>query len=298
VVGVGEVSETLHRLLNDPTLQIVALGTTLLGIVSGMLGTFAVLRRQSLLGDAISHSALPGIGVAFFLLGKEPFWFIVGAAISGWLSTLVVLSITRHTRLSFDSALAGTLAVFFGFGLMLMSYLKRNVPEASQAGLEKYLFGQAATMLERDVWLIGGFGLLAGLILFLFWKELKLITFDPGYAQVRGYPVKSLDRLLMFLLVITIVIGLQSVGVVLMSALIVAPALAGRQCSNRFGPVLLLAGLFGGLSGFGGTLLSDALSDRGRSIPTGPTIVLFATGFVLLSFLFGRLKWPQRDANR
>jgi manganese/zinc/iron transport system permease protein len=292
------VSELIDRLLHDPTLQVVALGTTLLGVVSGVLGTFAVLRRQSLLGDAISHSALPGIGVAFLLVGKEPFWFIVGAAVSGWVSTLVVLSITRQTRLSFDAALAGTLAVFFGFGLVLMSYIKTHHPESAQAGLEKYLFGQAATMLERDVWLVAGFGLFSLFILVLLWKELKLVTFDPEYAATRGFPVKNLDRLLMFLLVVAIVIGLQAVGVVLMSSLIVAPAIAARQWSNRFGAVILFAGLFGGLSGFLGTLLSDGLTiPKERSVPTGPTIVLCATVLVLVSFVAGRIPWRGRGTR-
>lgn len=284
------MSEFWDRLFNDPTLQTVALGTTLLGIISGSLGTFAVLRRQSLLGDAISHSALPGIGVAFLLFGKAPVWFIVGAAVSGWLSTLVVLSIVNRTRLSFDAALAGTLATFFGFGLVLMSHIKKHHPDAAQAGLEKYLFGQAATMLDRDVWLIAGFGLFALGLIALLGKELKLIAFDPDYAATRGLPVRLLDRLLMFLLVVAIVIGLQSVGVLLMSSLIVAPAVAARQCSNRFGSVLLLAGLFGGLSGLFGTLLSDALTAPRRSIPTGPTIVLCATVFVLLGFAIGSMR--------
>lgn len=287
------MSELLDRLLHDPTLQIVTLGTTLLGIISGVLGTFAVLRRQSLLGDAISHSALPGIGVAFLMVGKEPFWFIVGAALSGWVSTLAVLAITRRTRLSFDAALAGTLAVFFGFGLALMSYIKTHRSDAAQAGLDKYLFGQAATMLERDVWLIAGFGVMSLFVLVLLWKELKLVTFDPEYAATRGLPVKMLERLLMFLLVVAIVIGLQAVGVVLMSSLIVAPAIAARQWSNRFGPVILFAGFFGGLSGLMGTLLSDGLTGEKRSVPTGPTIVLCATIFVLLSFVSGWIvgKW-------
>ena len=280
-------------LFPDSTLQTVALGTTLLGVISGILGSFAVLRRQSLLGDAISHAALPGIACAFLVIWKAPIWFIIGDALSGWLATLVVLGITRNSRLSFDAALAGTLAVFFGFGLMLMSYIKKHIPASADAGLEKYLFGQAATMLEADLWIIAGFGTFAIFTLLLLWKEIKLLSFDPEYAATRGYPVRLLDSLLMLLLVIAIVIGLQAVGVVLMSALIVAPATAARQWSHRLGTVVLLSGFFGGLAGLLGTLVSNELSAPGKSVPTGPTIVLCATGLVLLSF-----GWRSWKANR
>src|ERR1700737_3193405 len=154
----------------------------MLGIVSGALGSFAVLRRQSLLGDALSHAALPGIAIAFLLCGTAPLLFLVGAAVAGWLATFLVMQITRHSRVPFDSALAGSLAVFFGFGLVLMTYIrKRNINHASEVGLERYLFGQAATMLESDlraIALLGGFALL---ILILFWKQFKLLSFDPDY---------------------------------------------------------------------------------------------------------------------
>jgi manganese/zinc/iron transport system permease protein len=272
-------------LFTNSTLRTVALGTMLLGMVSGVLGTFAVLRKQSLIGDAVSHSALPGIAIAFLLVGQAPIWFVIGAAISGWLATLVVTIITRNSRISFDTALAGTLAVFFGFGLVLMTYIRNNVRGAGQSGLDRYLFGQAATMLEADIWLIGCTGLFAVLILLLFWKEIKILCFDPDYAASLGFPIRKLDILLMTLLVFSIVVGLQSVGVVLMSAMIVAPGVAARQWSNRLGTVVVLAGLFGGLSGVLGTFISDSLSRPGRSVPTGPTIVLCATAIVLLSFL-------------
>lgn len=270
--------------LSDPTLQRVALGTACLGIVSGVLGSFAVLRRQSLLGDAVSHAALPGIALAFLLAGSAPIVLLIGAGLAGWAATVLVGQITRNSRVPFDSALAGTLAVFFGFGLVLMSYIQ-GLRGAGSSGLSAYLFGQAALMREHDILTIAGIGGLAVGVLLLFWKEFKLLSFDPDFAASLGYSVRVLDLLLMALLVAAIVIGLQSVGVVLMSAMVVAPAVAARQWTNRLGPMVALAGLFGGLACVLGSIMSERLSTPGRSVPTGPTIVMAATAFVLLSFL-------------
>jgi len=281
----------MFSFFDNPTLISVALGTALLGAVSGALGSFAVLRRQSLLGDALSHAALPGIALAFLFFGNSPLLFLVGAALAGWVATLLVALIVRHSRVPFDSALGGSLAVFFGFGLVLMTYIrKHNINHASSVGLERYLYGQAATMLDSDLRAIAILGGLALVILALLWKEMKLLSFDPEYAASLGYPIRGLDTLLTALLVVAIVIGLQCVGVVLMSALIVAPAAAARQWSNRLGRMVLIAAGFGAASGVIGTVLSDQLSAPGRIVPTGPTIVLAAIGFVIVSFLWRSLR--------
>lgn len=281
-------------LLNNHTLRTVALGTAMLGIVSGALGSFAVLRRQSLLGDALSHAALPGIAIAFLLFGNAPLLFLVGAALSGWLATYLVMQITRHSRVPFDSALAGCLAVFFGFGLVLMTAIrKRNINKASEVGLERYLFGQAATMLESDLHAIALLGGIALLVLLLFWKQFKLLSFDPDFAASLGYPIRWLDLLLTGLLVVAVVVGLQSVGVVLMSAMIVAPAIAARQWTDRLGRMVLLAALFGAVSGVAGTLISDDLSTPTRVVPTGPAIVLCAVAVVGVS-----LGWKMLRSRR
>jgi manganese/zinc/iron transport system permease protein len=256
------------------------LGTAALGFVSGCLGTFAVLRRQSLLGDAVSHAALPGVVLAFLLFGRSPAVLLVGAAASGLVAMLLVSGVTQFSRVPFDSALAGALAVFFGAGLMLKSWSQGT----GSAGIDRYLFGQAATLLPRDIWVIAGAGALALALLVFFWKEFKLLTFDRDFAAGLGLPVVALDILLTGLLVLSIVIGLESVGVVLMSALVVAPAAAARQWTDRLGVMAILAGLFGAVAGAGGSALSDRLSGAGRTVPTGPTIVLCATAIVVLSF--------------
>ena len=269
-------------ILFDYTLMIVTAGTALLGAVSGSLGTYAVLRRQSLLGDAISHAALPGIAIAFLLTGsKTPLILVLGAAIAGWLGTLLIMSIVRLTRIKYDSALGIVLSTFFGFGLVLHTRIQRT-GNANQAGLDTFLFGQAATILKRDVLTIGILGGIAIIVMLVFWKELKLLVFDEGFAASLGFPIRALDVLLTSLLVIAIVLGLQAVGAVLMSAMLVAPAVAARQWTDRLGLMVFLAACFGAFAGVSGTLISSSAS----RIPTGPTIVLCATVVVGFSIAF------------
>lgn len=269
-------------LFGDYTLRTVALGAAALGVTSGALGSYAVLRKQSLLGDAISHAALPGIALAFLLTGsKAPLVLVLGAAVAGWIGTLVVMRIVNATRVKEDSALGIVLSVFFGFGLVLLTYIQKQ-PDASQAGLDRFLFGQAATLLQRDVVMIASLGGIALAVAALFWKEFKLLSFDPDFAASMGFSVRALDVLLTSVLVLSIVIGLQTVGVVLMSAMVVAPAAAARQWTDRMGTMVVLAGFFGALAGVSGAIISSLA----EHVPTGPTIVLCLTALVLFSIAF------------
>lgn len=296
-----DISQLLYDLLFDYTLRTVALGSMVIGLVSGMLGSFAVLRKQSLLGDAISHAALPGIVLAFLIThSREPEILMFGALIAGWIATLFMLTIVRTTRIKSDTSLGLVLSVFFGFGLMLLTFAQR-LPDATQAGLDKFLFGQAATLLQSDVVTMSIIGLIALGLLAVFWKEFKLITFDSEFAASLGFPVRALDVVLITLLVVAIVIGLQTVGVVLMSAMIVAPAAAARQWTDKLHVMVILSGFFGALAGVTGTLLSGSL----ERLPTGPMIVVCVSLIVLLSMLFATnrgLVWnwihSRRNARR
>lgn len=271
----------LHALLFDYSLRTVALGAGALGAVAGALGCFAVLRRQSLLGDAISHAALPGIGLAFLLTGSRATPVLVlGAALAGWVGTLVVIGIVRSSRVPEDSALGIVLSVFFGIGLVILTFLQHR-PMAAQAGLETFLFGQAATLRSQDVLLIAGAGAAALFLLAVFWKEFKLLAFDREFGAAVGFPMGVVDVLLTTLLVIAIVLGLQTVGVVLMSALVVAPAAAARQWTDSLSVMVLLAAILGALSGVAGAVAS-ATRD---GIPTGPAIVLAASAVVVVSLV-------------
>jgi manganese/zinc/iron transport system permease protein len=271
--------EFLTDIYSDYTIRNITLGATILGFVSGSLGTFAVLRRQSLLGDTISHAVLPGIILAFMLTGsRDPLVLIIGAAIVGWIATLSIMAIVNTTRIKPDASLALVLSVFFGFGMLLMTFVQRQ-PDAASAGLSRFLFGQAAAIIWDDVRTMMIVGGSAMVILLIFWKEFKLVVFDRAFAHSLGMPVRRFDVLLTTLLVIAIVIGLQTVGVVLMSAMVVAPAAAARQWTDRLGLVTLLAGSFGALSGVSGALISAYMS----RMPTGPTIVLCLTVIVVFS---------------
>ena len=294
-----ELSGLLNDLLFDYTLRTVALGAMVLGVVSGSLGSFAVLRKQSLLGDAMSHAALPGIVLAFILTrSKLSIVLLLGAIVAGWVATLIMTNIVRYSRIKQDSALGLVLSVFFGFGLMLLTFVQR-IPDATQAGLSSYLFGQAAALLERDVITMAILGSVALLLMVLFWKEFKLLSFDPDFGASLGFPMRLVDILLTTTLVIAIVVGLQAVGVVLMSAMVVAPAAAARQWTDRLSVMVLLAALFGAIAGVTGALVSST----GAGIATGPTIVLAISVIVLLSLLFASNRglvwqWVRRQQNR
>ncbi len=178
-------------LFSDYTFQTVALGSALLGLISGVLGSFAVLRRQSLLGDGVSHAALPGVVMAFVLSGsKNTEILLLGALISGLLATLFIVSIVRHTRVKFDSALALVMSVFFGLGLVLLTYVQK-IPNSNQAGLKRFIFGQASTLLQRDIILMVICGLILLVLVLLFWKEFKLFTFDSDFARALAFPQRN-----------------------------------------------------------------------------------------------------------
>ncbi|MFV0238530.1 MAG: metal ABC transporter permease [Lacrimispora sphenoides] len=273
---------SIISLFSDYTFQTVALGSALLGLISGVLGSFAVLRRQSLLGDGISHSALPGVVMAFVLSGsKNTEVLLMGALISGLLATLFIVSIVRHTRVKFDSALALVMSVFFGLGLVLLTYVQK-IPNSNQAGLKRFIFGQASTLLQRDIILMLICGIILLTLVLLFWKEFKLFTFDSDFAQSLGFSPKKLNLLLSFMIVLAIIIGLQTVGVILMSAMLITPAVAARQWTNKLWVMVTLSALFGAASGIAGTAASSLVP----KLPTGPAIVVCVSAIVIISVLF------------
>ena len=266
----------------DYTFLVIAIGTAILGAVCGMLGSFAVLRKQSLLGDAISHAALPGIAIAFLITGaKESNVLLLGALISGLVGTFWIRGIITKTHLKSDTALGLILSLFFGFGMLLLTFIQKQ-PNANQAGLDKYLFGQAATLLIADVYLMAIVTGLCLFVLLLFWKEFKILLFDADYTKTLGFNTKFIDVLITSFIVLAIVLGLQTVGVVLMSAMLLAPAAAARQWTNSLSTMVILAAVFGAFSGVFGTVISASQNN----LSTGPVIVIVAGVFVLISFVF------------
>lgn len=287
----------MWALLSSQIVQTVVLGAALLGLISGALGAFALLRGQSLLGDTVSHAALPGIVLGFLVAGGRDLGAILtGAALSGGVAALAVIAITSNTRLKPDAALGVVLGVSFAIGVVLLSHVQGHSGAAS-AGLSSFLFGQAAATLRSDLWVMGGLALAALGILALIWKDAKLVCFDPGFAQAIGLPAARIQALLTVMVALAIVAGLQMVGVILMVALLIAPAAAARQWARSLGAMVLLSMGFAVTAGVIGALVSAGA----RGLATGPVIVLVATGFVMLSMLVapGRgLLWQARARRR
>lgn len=268
-------------LLQDYTIQNVAIGAALLGIISGVLGSFAVLRKQSLLGDTLSHAALPGVCLGFIIAGSRNFGSILaGALVTGILAALLMLILTRRSRLKTDAGLGIALSLFFAIGIVLLTYIQGS-GDASQGGLDSFLFGQAAAILRSDLWVMGGLMTTALALVGAFWKEFKLVSFDPVFAASLGLPVAVLEVTLTMMIALAVVVGLQMVGVVLMAAMIIAPAVAARQWSRRLEGMVALAALIGMISGVFGAVLSAT----NRGLSTGPLIILSVSAVVIVSLL-------------
>ncbi|MBP3953337.1 metal ABC transporter permease [Bacillus suaedae] len=274
--------EIVINLFTNPNSQWVLIGTTLLGIASGVLGSFALLRKQSLIGDAMAHAALPGICVAYLIIGsKSMIWFLIGAALAGLLATYFIQMIIKHSRIKEDTAIGLILSVFFGFGIVLLTYINQN-SNGNQSGLDEFIFGQAASLVGTDVRIISGVAITLIIITFILFKELKLLTFDAQFARGIGLPTGLLNGLLMTLIVGAVVIGLQTVGVILMAAMLITPAIAARYWTERLDHMIIISGVIGAVSG----VLGTALSISANKMPTGPLIIVAATIIFLVSLVF------------
>ncbi|MCI1592970.1 MULTISPECIES: metal ABC transporter permease [Heyndrickxia] len=284
----------IFQVFQDPNTQWILFGSVLLGISSGVIGCFAYLRKQSLMGDALSHAALPGVCLAFILTGtKSIFFFLIGAMIAGILATMSISFITRYSRIKQDSALGIILTVFFGIGIVLLTQIQHSA-SGNQSGLDKFLFGQAASMVHSDVYTMAGISLFLIGVSIVFFKEFKLLSFDPGFAKGIGLPTMILDQFIMLLLVIAVVIGIQAVGVVLMAALLITPAVSARYWTEKLHVMIILAGLFGGTSGLIGTIIST----WANNLPTGPLIVLSATSIFVVSIVLAPSRGVLAKAMR
>lgn len=280
--------EILDQIINDYTLRNVALGSSILGLVSGALGTFAFLRKESLMGDVVAHSALLGITGIFLLVfaitgigTRSETILMIGAVIAGLIAMIFVSKITSTSRIKNDSAMGIMLAIFFGGGIFLLTMIQQS-SMPNKAGLSSYIFGSAATMSAENVMTMSVLGFIALSVMLIFWKEFKMHTFDIEFTHTSGFSIKMLDILILSMIVIAIVIGLQAVGVILMVAMIVAPASAARQWTNKLWAMVLISSLIGMISGLSGALASSILDN----LPTGPTIVLISTSIFIISVLF------------
>jgi manganese/zinc/iron transport system permease protein len=262
---------------------VVLLGASILGACAGLVGSFAVLRRKALTGDALAHATLPGLCLAFLILQQRSLPILLaGALISGLLGIGVITFLRRWTRIKEDAAIGLVLSVFFGAGIVFDRLIQNRTTGGSQAGLDSYILGKTSGMILQDVYLIAGLALLSLLVVLFLYKEFKLVAFDADFARAQGWPALALDLLLMGLIAVAVVIGLPAVGVVMISALLILPAAAARFWTDRLSVMLILSSLFGLTVGLVGTLISARYS----RMPTGPVIVLVGTGLFLVSLLF------------
>ncbi len=273
--------------LSDYNTRVVLCGSVLLGIAAGLTGVYLLLRKRALLGDAIAHATLPGVATMFIFtittgVPKSLPLLLLGAAISGSLGGVTVLALRHWLRIREDAALGIVLSVFFGAGVALTGIVER-LPGGNAAGLESFIYGKAASMTLSDAWLSVGLAIGVLLVIGFFAKELKILCFDMELAKSQGWPVVTLDVLLVGLVVTVTIIGLQSVGLILVIALLIVPAASARFWSHQLTTILWISALLGGASCGIGTLLSASF----EKLPSGATIVIVACGFFLISFLYG-----------
>ncbi|HET6468859.1 MAG TPA: metal ABC transporter permease [Geminicoccaceae bacterium] len=265
---------------------LVCVGAALLGAAGGICGSFALLRKRSLVSDAASHATLPGVVLAFmagvWLLGdgRHLSLLLLGAAASAGLGLLLVQWIRDHTRLPEDAAIATVLSVFYGLGMVLLS-IAQTMRTGGQAGLEKFLLGSTAGMLISEAQLIALGALVVAGTALLFFKELGAICFDPDYARARGWNVAALDLLLLALMLAVVVVGLKTVGLVLVIAVLIIPPAAARFWTERLGRMVPIAAGIGAL----GSYLGAALSATAPDLPTGGLIVLTLAALFVVSLL-------------
>jgi len=283
--------EQLLRLLTlqDANTRTVLIGASLLGIASAVIGAFAVLRRRALVGDAVAHAALPGICLAYFVVGDRNFAaFMLGALIMGMVAAAFIALVKSVTRIKEDAAIGMAIGGFFGLGIVL-SRIIQNQPAGNRAGLDSFIFGKAASMVGDDAILIAIISTIVVCTVAVLYKEFKILCFDRDFSASQGWPTLLLDLALMALVCLCTVAGLPAVGVVLMVSLLVIPPVAARFWTNRLGPMVLLSAAFGGAAGLLGTALSATVpapvSGLTRGWPTGPLITLVAAAIFVVSLL-------------
>lgn len=264
----------------DPNIRYVVFGSVLLAASSAIVGSFTFLKKKALVGDAVAHSVLPGVCLAFIMAGtKNPFILVIGAFLTGWLSLVIIDVIVAKSKIKEDTAIGLILSVFFGIGILLLTMIQHS-GNAAQSGLDSFLFGKAASLIGRDLIIFSTIGTILIITVLLFFKEFTLIAFDENFAKALGFPVRRLELVLTTLTVLAVVIGIQAVGVVLMAAMLITPPAAARFWTDKLKVMVLLAAIFGAFSGIAGAYISYIAP----AMPTGPWIVMVISFIAIFSF--------------
>lgn len=272
----------------DYNTRVVVVGVALLGAAAGLVGSFTLLRKRALLGDALAHASLPGLVLAFILTtlvggnGKALPWLLAGGTLGGLAGIVLILALQKFTRLRQDAALGIVLSVFFGAGVALLG-ISQQMPDGAAAGLETFIYGKTASMKRSDATLIAVLALVVMSTCLLLFKEFKMLCFDADFAGSSGLQVGRLDLLLMVLVITTTMIGLQAVGLILIVALLVIPPAAARFWTDALTPLAWMASAIGLVGGVAGAAASAVFP----KLPSGPMIVLTCSSVFLISMLFG-----------
>lgn len=260
---------------------VVAVGVAAVGCAAGVVGTFGVLRKRALVGDAAAHATLVGVATALLLTGQRDLAvLLVGGLLSAMVAIVFLVFIRKFTRTRDDAATAIVLSVSFGLGITLISgMVSRGVP--GSGGLERFLLGHTASLTVNDALLLGIVSVVGVLCIVVGLKEATLVAFDSDFAAAAGWPAAIIDLVLIGLIAVMVVVGLPAAGAVLVTALVVIPPAVARQWTERLIPMLVIAGLVGLFSGLVGVVLSSLAVQ----VPTGPVVVLVATAFLIVSIL-------------
>jgi ABC-type Mn2+/Zn2+ transport system permease subunit len=257
-------------------MQRALLGGVLVAAICALVGTYVVLRGLAFVGDALAHAAFPGVVIAYLLKGN----IHLGALLFALATALAVGLVSRHGRVSHDTAIGILFAGAFALGVLLMSMIQGYTVD-----LFSFLFGNVLGISERDLWLVAFLGGIVVLTIAVLYKELLLLSFDPTVAEAMGYPVQALNYLLLGLIAVTIVISIQAVGIILVVALLVTPSATAYLLSQRFFRMMVLGVLLAAVAAVVGLYLSYYLN-----VASGAAIVLVSTCLFFLTLAGRRLR--------
>lgn len=268
--------------LRDPSVQIALIGVGLLGVCCGLLGSFMVVRQRALFGDTLSHAVLPGVVIGFLWnMEKDPVALFIGAVVSGFIGLYIIMILKRTTILKEDSLMGLVLTGFYALGICLLTMIQ-NMNIGNQSGLDKYLFGQASSLSWNDIKLMGGVTLVSIGVIWFFYKELLMSSFDAEFAYSTGLNRYLVNDVLMLLVASAIVISIKAVGIVLVSAMLIIPASTAVLLANSLHRVIFISVGVGLVS----AILGAFLSFMAHNLPTGPFMVISGAVIWTLVFLF------------
>lgn len=279
----------------EPTLLLLLIGVALAASSTAIIGTFGLLEKRGLAGDAIAHAFLPGVCVAFLLTHQKATWILtLGCFGSGGLALLLLNHLSGYAKIKRENSVALVLSIFLGLGLLLLGHIQHR-SDGSQVGLQHFLLGSISSLMDQDLWLFGALNLLVILVTFLLFRSWRLVMFDREFAKSTGQPIKSLQFIFHLLSLLAIVIGVQTIGIILMSAMLLAPAMAARFWTDRLDKMLGVAVFISVFASFLGVCISYVM----RELPTGPCIALSMNALALVSFIIAPKRgWLARYYKR